>query len=118
MLAEAKNLAEQLKVQYEGAYQKQYEAQIEIANMAGDEIAKKQEERDKNEQAQWERMTEGKMDDLKKMNDQAAAFGDLFAENLIQAADYGFDSVLKSWALALEQMVLKTAAANLFKSLF
>ena len=55
---------------------------------------------------------------IDEMQKRSQAFGDLFAANLIEAADGGFKAVLKSWTLTLEQMVLKTAATNLFESMF
>lgn len=57
-------------------------------------------------------------DHLKTLNAQADAFGSQFADNLVQAADYGFRSVLESWIRTLEQMALKAGAAGLFKALF
>lgn len=53
-----------------------------------------------------------------KLNAQADAFGNLFADNLVQAADSGFASVLESWTRTLEQMVLVAAGKQLFKSIF
>lgn len=57
-------------------------------------------------------------DHLKTLNEQADAFGSQFADNLVQAADGGFKSVLESWVRTLEQMALKAAAAGLFKAIF
>jgi hypothetical protein len=69
------------------------------------------------EEALTQMLGEQDLQRFQKMNDQAEAFGELFADNLIQAADGGFDAVLKSWILTLEQMVLKAAAIQLFKGL-
>lgn len=56
------------------------------------------------------------VNNLKRMNELTKEFGDLFAENLVQAMDGGFKAVLKSWLLTLEQMVLKAEAMNLARA--
>lgn len=42
------------------------------------------------------------------------AFVDLFGDNMVQAANNGFDSILQSWARTLQQMLAKAAASKIF----
>ena len=41
-------------------------------------------------------------------------FDALFTQNLVQAAENGFDGILKSWAKTLQQMVAKALASKIF----
>lgn len=66
----------------------------------------------------WKQWMEQQTDAFKQGADQAKEFGNLFADNLIQASDSGFKSILQSWTRTLEQMALKSAAAEVFQSLF
>ncbi len=118
LLKSAHDLADQLSKEYENAYKKQYDAQIEMANEAGDEISKRQLDRDKKDQEEWERMTEGRMDDLKKGQEQAAQFGDFFVQTIREASDYGFKGLLRSFTETLAQMILKAQAAKLWETIF
>lgn len=42
------------------------------------------------------------------------AFIDLFSQNMVQAAEGGFDSILQSWTRTIQQMVARLAASKLF----
>lgn len=56
----------------------------------------------------------GKFDE---MNAKAQAFQETFADNLVMAADSGFDAVLKSWTRTLLQMAARAASSKLFSLL-
>jgi len=53
----------------------------------------------------------GKFD---KMKEQADAFQKTFADNLVMAADSGFDGILKSWTRTLLQMAARAASSKIF----
>ena len=44
-------------------------------------------------------------------------FEQLFAQNMVQAAEGSFDAILKSWALTLQQMVAQLLASQIFQFL-
>ena len=56
-----------------------------------------------------------------KLNEKIAAsrqnFTELFTDNLVQAADSGFDSILESWARTLQQMAARLIASQVFNFL-
>lgn len=49
---------------------------------------------------------------------QADEFSELFRDNMVEAAQDGFDGVLALWIQTLQQMALKAAGTRLFEALF
>lgn len=52
-----------------------------------------------------------------EMNAKAQAFQETFADNLVMAADQGFEGLLKSWSRTLLQMAARAASSKLFSLL-
>ena len=54
---------------------------------------------------------------IEQMAKRREVFNDLFTQNLVQAADTGFDSVLESWARTLQQMAARLVSSQVFNFL-
>lgn len=54
---------------------------------------------------------------VSKAKDQEQAFVTLFTDNMVQAADSGFDSILQSWVRTLQQMAARALSSQLFNLL-
>ena len=81
-------------------------------------VAAKQEAQTKSFKLQMDRWVEDAKKAYEAAQQQAEAFGDLFVENLVQASDGGFKSILESWERTIAQMILKAQASRLFEALF
>ena len=55
---------------------------------------------------------------VEDMNAEREKFAALFAENLVIAAEGGFDELLEQWARTLQQMLAQAIATELFEALF
>lgn len=66
----------------------------------------------------WEEAEAARADAMKSVNDQALAFGQLFADNLVQSGETGFKGLLKQWEATIIQMIAVAQGKRLFESIF
>lgn len=62
----------------------------------------------------FDKMAEMAEDQKKKQQEMKDGFITLFTDNMVQAAESGFDAVLESWARTLQQMAARAIASKLF----
>lgn len=67
--------------------------------------------------AQLPPMLEDTAEFMEEMEARMQNFTDLFSQNLVQAAEDGFDSILRSWVRTLQQMAARALASQLFRIL-
>lgn len=73
--------------------------------------------REAQERAMMDRIGRAEAAHLRERTAARERFTDLFALNMVQAAEFGFSSILRSWAQTLQQMLAKAAASKLFSFL-
>lgn len=70
------------------------------------------------ERALMDRIAEAEIENARRISAERETFANMFADNLIQASEFGFKAVLQGWVRTLQQMLARAAGTKLFEALF